>query len=70
LLSSDRHRSQLQNRRDVLERLVEMLSRIRHPPRPRVATRPTRASKKRRVNDKRARSDVKRQRQKPSRGEE
>lgn len=70
LLTCDSHRSQLQNRRDVLERLARMLSEIRHPPRFRVATRPTRASKVRRSNDKRARSVVKRQRSTPRGGEE
>jgi ribosome-associated protein len=65
ILASDRFRSQLQNRRDVMERLARMLSEIRYPPRARVATRPTRASKARRANDKRARSQVKRQRGKP-----
>jgi ribosome-associated protein len=65
ILTSDRHRSQLQNRRDVLTRLAGMLSEIRYPPRSRVATRPTRASKLRRANDKRARSEVKRRRSKP-----
>lgn len=70
ILASDRYRSQLQNRRDVMERLARMLAEIRYPPRARVATRPTRASKQRRVNDKRARSDVKRQRQRSRGGEE
>jgi ribosome-associated protein len=65
VLVSDRFRSQLHNQRDVNERLVEMLLGIRHPPRRRVATRPTRAAKARRVADKRARSDVKQRRRTP-----
>lgn len=66
VLASDRFRSQQQNQRDVLERLATMLRAIRFPPRPRRPTRPTRAAKARRVADKRARSDVKRQRRSPS----
>jgi ribosome-associated protein len=65
VLSGDRHRSQVHNQRDVYQRLAEMLLSIRFPPKPRRATRPTRASKVRRVADKRARSDVKRQRRRP-----
>jgi ribosome-associated protein len=66
ILTGDRFRSQSQNQRDVEERLVEMLLGIRFPPKRRVATRPSRASKARRVADKRSRSDVKSQRRKPA----
>jgi ribosome-associated protein len=66
VLSSDRTRSRLHNQRDVEARLVEMLLAIRQPPRPRVATRPSRSAKARRVADKRARSDIKQRRRKPA----
>ncbi|MEN9576998.1 MAG: hypothetical protein RJA70_7 [Pseudomonadota bacterium] len=59
----DRHRSQLLNQADVRERLVQMILSIRRPPPRRVATKPSRAAKKRRLNDKRHRSDIKRGRQ-------
>jgi len=62
LLAGDRYRSQPQNQRDVGERLVQMLLGIRFAPKRRVATRPSRAAKKRRVADKRARGDIKRAR--------
>src|SRR5881394_3713183 len=65
VLAGDRFRSRLQNQRDVSERLVEMLLGVRFPPPRRVATRPTRAAKKRRVADKRARSTLKERRRKP-----
>jgi ribosome-associated protein len=65
LLSGDRFRSQRGNQRDVEERLVEMLLGIRYAPKPRVATKPSRTAKRRRVAEKRARSDVKRQRRQP-----
>ena len=65
IVTGDRFRSQAQNQRDVEERLVQMLLGIRHPPKPRVPTRPSRASKARRMADKRARGDVKTARRKP-----
>ncbi len=65
ILNSDRFRSQSQNQRDAEERLTEMLLSIRFPPKRRVPTRPSRASKARRVSDKRARSDIKTHRKKP-----
>ena len=66
VVTGDRFRSQAQNQRDVGERLVAMVLSVRFPPRTRVATKPSRNAKARRVSDKRARSQVKRQRQKPS----
>jgi ribosome-associated protein len=59
---SDRFRSQGQNQRDAEERLIGMINAIRLPPKPRVATRPSRRAKARRVADKRARAEVKRRR--------
>jgi ribosome-associated protein len=68
LLTSDRFRSRLQNERDALERLAEMLRSVRFAPTRRVPTRPSRAAKKRRVAAKRARGDTKRERRKPADG--
>lgn len=65
ILTSDRFRSQVRNKRDAEERLIAMLLAIRVPPRRRVATRPSRAAKARRVADKRARSEAKAQRRRP-----
>jgi ribosome-associated protein len=62
LLASDRFRSQARNIDDVRERLAEMLRSIRHPPRARLATRPSRGAKERRLQQKRRRSEVKRAR--------
>ncbi len=45
-------RTQLANREAAVERLRELLRAALVPPRPRKATRPTRASKERRVNEK------------------
>jgi ribosome-associated protein len=43
------HRSQERNRADALERLRQLIIESLHPPRPRRATRPTKASKERRL---------------------
>jgi ribosome-associated protein len=56
---SARERSQLQNRRAALARLAELLARALERPAPRTATRPTLASKVRRVEAKKRRSAVK-----------
>jgi ribosome-associated protein len=55
-------RSQLQNRRAAIERLVSIISRALVVQAPRKATRPTRASVERRLDEKRQRSDAKRRR--------
>ena len=65
VVASDR-RSQLQNRELALERLSEKLAGALIVPKHRVATKPSRGAKKRRVETKRKRSDVKRTRQRPS----
>lgn len=62
VLASDRFRSQPQNRRDALDRLAAMLETIRHPPKPRVATKPSRAQKERRLEAKRRTSERKQSR--------
>jgi ribosome-associated protein len=60
------HRSQQQNRAEALERLSGLVSRALVVPRPRQATRPTRASVERRLSDKRERGARKRDRQGPA----
>ena len=64
-LAEEGSRSQHANRRACLDRLRELVRRALVPPRPRKATRPTRASKKRRVETKKKRAQVKRRRRKP-----
>ncbi|HWM08630.1 MAG TPA: alternative ribosome rescue aminoacyl-tRNA hydrolase ArfB [Solirubrobacteraceae bacterium] len=59
-------RSQLRNRELALERLAHRLAAALEVRRPRTATRPTAASKRRRLEGKRRRSDVKRARKRPS----
>lgn len=61
----DDHRSQARNRELARTRLVEALVRALAPPRRRVATRPTRGSKERRLEAKRRTAETKRQRRRP-----
>jgi len=57
-----RFRSQEQNRRDAVERLVELISRAGQKPKPRLRTKPTAASRQRRLEEKRRRGILKRNR--------
>ena len=61
-LSSDRHRSQWRNRADVTARLADLVAEALKPPKQRVATAPTRGSKQRRLESKRRRGAIKRNR--------
>jgi ribosome-associated protein len=63
VIQADRFRSQDMNREDALTRLVEMVAKAAVRPKRRIATRPTRASKERRLEGKQKRSGVKRMRQ-------
>ena len=58
-------RSQHRNREIALERLAERLAHALEVRRPRTKTRPTRASQRRRVDAKKRRGDVKRDRRRP-----
>jgi ribosome-associated protein len=60
VITADRFRTQAFNRDDAMERLLEMLRAAAVPPKPRRATRPTLASKTRRLEGKTKRSGVKR----------
>jgi ribosome-associated protein len=60
VLTANSHRDQPMNRQDAQARLVALLAEGAHVPRPRLATRPTLASKKRRLEGKAIRSTVKR----------
>lgn len=64
---ADDERSQLRNRALAEERLVARLRSALHVQRSRRRTKPTRGSQERRLKAKKGRSDVKRQRRRPSR---
>lgn len=62
LISSDRHRSQLDNRRDCWARLADLVAEAERIPKRRRKTRPSRAIIERRLEAKRQRSSRKRSR--------
>jgi ribosome-associated protein len=65
-VTASERRSQLRNREAAMARLAEVVAEaIAPPPPPRRATRPTKASKQRRLDSKRRRSDTKRLRKPP-----
>ena len=70
VIIAQRFRTQERNRTDARERLVSLIRSAVAPPTPRTATRPTRASKRRRLEDKRQRSATKSLRRGPGRGDD
>ena len=69
VIQADRFRSQIRNREDALERLVELIAKAAVAPKHRVPTRPTLGAKRRRLEAKTQRGEVKRLRGRPE-GEE
>ena len=65
VLSAQRFRTQDRNRQDARERLAAFVASGLHPPKPRVATKPTRGSRERRLGAKRERGTIKRGRARP-----
>ncbi|MDG6348770.1 alternative ribosome rescue aminoacyl-tRNA hydrolase ArfB [Luteimonas sp. 8-5] len=59
VLSAQRFRTQERNREDARERLAAFIESGLHAPKKRIATRPTRASKERRLDAKRRSSTIK-----------
>jgi ribosome-associated protein len=60
VIQANRFRDQARNREDARERLAEILRAALHVPKKRVATKPTRASKERRIASKKKRAEHKR----------
>lgn len=60
VIQANRFRTQERNREDARERLAEIIRAASFVPKARVATRPTRASKERRLDAKKSRSAIKR----------
>lgn len=58
-LSSDSYRDQTRNKEAVIERFSEMLEAVAKPPKRRKKSKPTRASKERRLTTKKVRSKTK-----------
>jgi ribosome-associated protein len=64
-IEAHRFRTRERNREDAQDRLVELIRKAAHQPKPRKKTRPTRASKERRLESKRQRAQTKRLRRGP-----
>jgi len=60
VIEAKRHRTQERNKQDAIKRLVELIQRATEKPKPRIATKPTRASKQRRLEGKQRRGEIKR----------
>jgi len=65
VIEAAEHRTQSQNRRACFDRLRELILRSLVPPKRRVATKPTRGSKERRITAKKQRGQIKKRRQNP-----
>jgi len=65
IITAEKHRSQLMNRELAEEKLTEMIRAALVAPKKRIRTRPTLASKRRRLDSKSRRADVKSTRKKP-----
>ncbi len=62
VIEARRYRTQDRNRKDAIERLISLIQKAAVQPKPRRKTKPTLASKERRLEDKRRRSEIKRHR--------
>ncbi|MHC4715872.1 MAG: alternative ribosome rescue aminoacyl-tRNA hydrolase ArfB [Planctomycetota bacterium] len=60
ILRAERRRTQMANRQDAIDRLAGLIRRAARPPKKRVATQPTRASRLRRLESKKRRGQIKR----------
>jgi ribosome-associated protein len=65
VMTATRFRTQERNRQDAIDRLHALIDSVTTPPRPRIATRPTRASKERRLQAKTRRAQIKSGRGRP-----
>jgi ribosome-associated protein len=59
IITAQRHRTQERNRADALDRLIELVRRAADPPKARRPTKPTAASRRRRLESKARRSRTK-----------
>lgn len=66
IIQADTYRTQLMNRADAAKRLAELVRKALVAPKRRVATKPGKAAKERRLVSKSVRGDVKQGRKKPS----
>ena len=62
IITAQRFRTQSRNRDDALSRLIELVRAATHKPKPRKATKPSRAARERRLEAKKQRSEAKQRR--------
>ena len=60
IIQAQRHRTQERNRADAIERVLALVEQALHPPKPRKKTKPTKGSKRRRLDGKKRHGDKKR----------
>ncbi|HXR94847.1 MAG TPA: alternative ribosome rescue aminoacyl-tRNA hydrolase ArfB [Rhizomicrobium sp.] len=65
-ITARRFREQARNRADARARLTDLLLAATRPPKPRLATKPSRASKARRTDSKTRRGRIKKERRRPA----
>jgi ribosome-associated protein len=65
LIAAQSHRTQERNRADAVERLVALIEQAAVREKPRIATKPTRGSRERKLAAKKHRGDAKRMRSRP-----
>jgi len=63
ILEAKRFRTQEQNREDAIRRFIELVERAASRPKPRTRTKPTKASKEKRLKAKKVRGEIKKNRQ-------
>lgn len=62
VIDARNHRSQKENREDAINRLLGLIQKTLETPRPRKKTKPSRASKEKRLKNKKLRSEIKKMR--------
>lgn len=63
-LVSSKHRTQLENKQDAKDKLIQLINKLLKPVKKRVATKPSRSSKEKKLESKKKRSDIKNLRKK------
>ncbi|MBP7809639.1 MAG: aminoacyl-tRNA hydrolase [Bacteroidia bacterium] len=63
-VTEEKHRSQLENKLEVIEKCITILNKALHIPKKRKATKPSKASKQKRIEGKKKRGEVKQNRRK------
>lgn len=70
IITAKKYRTQERNRKDAMDRLVNLIRKAAEIPKPRIKTKPSRAAKERRLQQKRHRSQIKQVRRPPPLQEE